>query len=161
MTPVVVLHTVTTAMLRCHLSFSCDAHRKPEAILAWYRPLRKSNSKFSRHIAQQTYWVVLECVGLLDNTRARMQPQPPQEAKPIVSWASSFRRMSLSLKEAPQLDSDLEDLDEEDWSLPKNDVVYTAKVSAPVVAFPAAEEAPKAVGHGDSDSRRVLPPPSR
>ncbi len=105
--------------------------------------------------------MVLECVGLLDNTRARMQPQPPQEAKPVVSWASSFSRLSVCSKEAPQPDSDLEDLDDEDWSLPKLDVVYTAKVSAPVVAFPAAEEALQAAGHGDSDSRRVLLPAAR
>jgi len=69
--------------------------------------------------------------------------------------------MSVSWKEAPQLDSDLEDLDEEDWSLPKLDVVHTAIVNAPVVAFPAAEAAPQAAGHGESDSRRVLLPPAR
>lgn len=61
-----------------------------------------------------------------------MQPQPPQGPKPVVPWAASFNRLSLSAKEPP--DFGLEDIDEEDWSLPQNDALTTQSDRAPAAA---------------------------
>jgi hypothetical protein len=46
------------------------------------------------------------------------QPRPPSAPKPVVSWAAQFARRSLSEKEAPRLDLEDLDVDDEDWSAP-------------------------------------------
>jgi hypothetical protein len=92
---------------------------------------------------------------------ALMQPQPPQGPKPVVPWAASFNRLSLSAKEPP--DFGLEDIDDEDWSLPQSNAPTTESDRAPAAA-PLADslqgaqaDAPRDQHRRHAFSRRALP----
>jgi hypothetical protein len=82
-----------------------------------------------------------------------MQPHPPHAPKPVVPWAASFSRLSVSSKEHPQLDLELEDLDDEDWSLPAHDAPHPKADHVPAVAAVTPDEPPRFVGPADADNR--------
>ncbi len=80
-----------------------------------------------------------------------MQPHPPLAPKPVVPWAASFARLSLSSKDELPLDLELEDLDDEDWSLPPlpgRDALRADSDRAPPV--PADEPTPAIPGGADN-----------
>ena len=58
-----------------------------------------------------------------------MQPSPPAgPPKPKVEWAARFHRLSMNETEPPQL-LDI-DGDDEDWSLPDIDALWTKPAQA-------------------------------
>ena len=84
---------------------------------------------------------------------ACMQPHPPLAPKPVVPWAASFSRLSVSSKEPPQLDLELEDLDDEDWSLPAHDAVHPKSDHVPAVTAVTPDEPARFAGLTDADDR--------
>ena len=75
-----------------------------------------------------------------------MQPHPPIAPKPVVAWAARFNRLSVSSKEVP-LDLELEDLDDDDWSLPSlpgRDAHHADSDRASFAPAAAGEELPAA-----------------
>jgi hypothetical protein len=93
----------------------------------------------------------------LEDFAAFMQPHPPRAPKPVVPWAASFSRLSVSSKEHPQLDLELEDLDDEDWSLPAHDAVHPKSDHVPAVTAVTPDEPPRHAGLTDADSRCLTP----
>ncbi len=74
-----------------------------------------------------------------------MQPHPPTAPpKPVVPWAKSFVRRSLSEKEAPtDFLEDVDGDDDEDWSVPEFDGFVSVPKQMPDSAALSAAPPPQ------------------